>query len=215
MALPIRSALRSAGRFMVRNPLSVLTVAKHAMGMRVAVPLDALRWVVANTPPAKKAPTDIAITARPPAIQMGATVELMGTKLRASTTIKVEELRVFPEEMTVRLRLSDTDMKVLDRSETPIAGLIRSGALDLSKPGNLVKFMPQKPALLAEAKDDILVIDLMQVPKLANNFRLRKVLQRITPVMNVSALGTDGDYLVVSLKATPSGLPRALSAGAN
>tara|TARA_R110002096_G_scaffold16898_12_gene58122 strand:+ start:67272 stop:67919 length:648 start_codon:yes stop_codon:yes gene_type:complete len=215
MALPIRSALRSAGRFMVRNPLSVLTVAKHAMSMRVAIPLDALRWVVANTPPGKKAPTDIAITARPPAIQMGATIEMMGTKLRASTTITVEELRVFPEEMTVRLRLTDTDMKVLDRSETPIAGLIRSGALDLSKPGNLVKFMPQKPALLAEAKDDILVLDLMQVPKLANNFRLRKVLQRITPVMNVSALGTDGDYLVVSLKATPGGLPRALSAGAN
>lgn len=212
MALPIRNALRSAGRFMVRNPLSVLTVAKHAMGMRFAIPLDTLRWVVANTPPGKKAPTDIAITARPPAIQMGATIEMMGTKLRASTTIAVEELRIYPEEMTVRLRLKDTDLKVLDRSETPIAGLIRSGALDLSKPGNLVKFMPKRPPLLAEARDDILVIDLLQVPKLANNYRLRKILQRITPVMNVSALGTEGDYLVISLKATPSGLPRALSA---
>ena len=212
MALPIRSALRSAGRFMVRNPFSLLTVAKHAVGMRVAIPLDALRWVIANTPPGKKAPTDIAITARPPAIQVGATIEMMGTKLRASTSITVEELRVDAEDMTVRLRLDDTDMKVLDRSETPIAGLIRSGALDLSKPGNLVKFMPKKPPILAEAKDNILVLDLMQVPKLANNYRLRQILRRVTPVMNVSALGTDGDFLIISLKATPSGLPRALSA---
>ena len=215
MALPIRSALRSAGRFMVRNPLSLLTVAKHASKMRMAVPLDAIRWVVSNTPPSKKAPTDVAITARPPAIQVGATVELMGTKLRASTTITVEELRVYSEEMTIRLRLSDTDMKVLDRSETPIAGLIRSGALDLSKPGNLVKFMPQKSPILIEARDDILVLDMMQIPKIANNYRLRRMLQRITPVMNVSALGTDGDFLVVSLRATPSGLPRALAAARN
>src|SRR5690606_13950247 len=137
MALPIRSALRSASRFVARNPLSMLTVAKHAANMRMASPLDELRWAISNTPPSKKAPTDVSITARPPAIQVGATIEMMGTKMRASTTITVEELRVFAEELTVRLRLKDTDMKVLDRSETPIAGLIRSGALDLSKPGNL------------------------------------------------------------------------------
>lgn len=215
MALPIRSALRSAGRFVVRNPLSMLTVAKHAASFRVAVPLDALRWIVSNTPPGKKAPTDVAITARPPAIQIGATIEMMGTKLRASTTVAVEELRVHSEELTVRLRLQDTDMRVLDRSETPIAGLIRSGALDLSKPGNLVNFMPKKPSILVEAQDDVLILDLMQVPKLANNFRLRKILQRVTPVMNVAALGTDGDFLVLSLRATPGGLPRALVAGRN
>jgi len=200
---------------MVRNPLSIITVAKHAANLRVAIPLDALRWIVSNTPPSKKAPTDVAITARPPAIQVGATIEMMGTKLRASTTSAVEELRVYAEEMTVRLRLSDTDMKVLDRSETPIAGLVRSGALDLSKPGNLVKFMPKKSPILVEARDDILVLDLMQVPKIANNYSLRKVLQRVTPVMNVSALGTDGDFLVVSLRATPSGIPRALSPARN
>ena len=94
MALPIRSALRSASRFVVRNPFSMLTVAKHAANMRVAVPLDALRWFITNTPPSKNAPSDVTITARPPAIQIGATIELMGSRLRAATTIHVEELRV-------------------------------------------------------------------------------------------------------------------------
>lgn len=43
MALPLRAALRSAGRFMVKNPATMLSMARHALGMRVAVPLDALR----------------------------------------------------------------------------------------------------------------------------------------------------------------------------
>jgi hypothetical protein len=38
------------------------------------------------------------------------------------------------------------------------------------------------------------------------------VLQRLTPVMNVSALKTEGDYLIVALRATPAGFPRALAA---
>ena len=213
MALPLRSALRSASRYVVKNPTTLFNVARHALSMRLAVPLDALRWFVENTPPGKKSPTDVTINAVPPAVHFGATVELMGSKLRVNAAIKVEELRIEPEQMRLMLRLSDVQMKVLDRSETPISGLIKSGALDLSKPGNLANFMPKKPPALVEARDDILVLDLMRVPKLANNLRLRKVLQRLTPVMNVQALKTEGDFLIVALRATPQNFPRALASG--
>jgi hypothetical protein len=212
MALPLRSALRSASRYVVKNPVALFNVARHALSMRIAVPLDALRWFVENTPPGKKSPTDVTINAVPPAVHFGATIELMGSKLRVNAAIKVEELRIEPEELRLMLRLSDVQMKVLDRSETPISGLIKSGALDLSKPGNLANFMPKKPPALVEARDDIIVLDLMRVPKLANNLRLRKVLQRLTPVMNVAALKTEGDFLIVALRATPGGFPRALAA---
>lgn len=212
MALPIRSALRSAGRYVTRKPLSVFQVARHAANLRLAVPLDALRWFVANTPPNKSAPSDVVITARPPAIHVAASFELMGSKIRASGAVRVEELRVHPDELRVLLRLADVDMKVLDHSETPIAGLIKSGALDLTKPGNLANYMPKKPPALVEARDDVIILDLMKVPKLASNFRLRKVLERLTPVVNVSALRTDGDFLVLALRATPMGFPRALAA---
>ena len=180
--------------------------------MRIAVPLDAIRWFVANAPQSKKAPTDVSISARPPAIHVGATLELMGSKLRASSAVRVEELRIHPDELRLTLRLDDVDMRVLDKSQTPFYGLIKSGALDLSKPGNLANFMPQKPPALIEAHDDLLVLDLMKIPKIAKNQRLRQVLSRLTPVVNVSALRTDGDFLIVALKATPLGIPRALSA---
>ncbi len=212
MALPIRAALRSAGRFVTRHPGSIFRMARHALGLRVAVPLDALRWFIANTPPSKRAPTDILISARPPAIHVGATVDLMGTTVRASASIRVSELRIHANELRVTLRLADVQMRVLGESSTPVAGLLRSGALDLSKPGNLVNFMPKKPEALVEAKDDRLVIDLMKVPKLSSNERLRAVLSTLTPVVNVSALKTEGDFLILALKANPLGFPQAINA---
>ena len=212
MALPLRSALRSAGRFAFKNPATMFNMARHALGMRVAVPLDALRWFIANTPPSKKAPQDVAITARPPAIAIGATVELMGTTVRASAAIKVERLEVGAEQFRVTLRLSNVEMKLLGESMTPVAGLIKSGALDLSKPGNLAKFMPKRPDVLVEAHDDIIVLDLMKNPKIRANARVRGMIETLTPVVQVAGLSTEGDFLIIQLRASPFGLPRALNA---
>jgi hypothetical protein len=212
MALPLRAALRSAGRFMVKNPTTMLSMARHALGMRIAVPLDSLRWFLANTPPSKKAPQDITITPRPPAIGLGATIDLMGTTVRAGASIRIEKIEVSDHAFKVTLRLSDVTMKVLGESFTPVAGLIKSGALDLSKPGNLAKFMPKKSPVLVEAHDDIIVLDLMQNPKFAENEKVRGVLGTLTPVVQVSGLSTQGDFLILQLRASPFGIPRALNA---
>ena len=212
MALPLRAALRSAGRFIAKNPTTMLSMARHALGMRVAVPLDALRWFIANTPPSKKAPQDVTITPRPPAIGIGATIDLMGTTVRAGASIRVDTIEVGEEKFRVSLRLSDVNMKVRGESFTPVAGLIKSGALDLSKPGNLAKFMPKRPAVLVEAHDDVIVLDLMQNPKIASNERVRGILGTLTPVVQVSGMTTEGDFLILQLRASPFGLPRALNA---
>ena len=212
MALPIRAALRSAGRFMVSNPATVFSMARHALGMRIAGPLDAGRWFIANTPPSRKAPQDVTVMARPPAISVGATIDLMGTTVRANASIKIEQLEVAPEQLKVKIRLSNVDLKVIGEALTPVAALIRSGALDLSKPGNLLKFAPKKPDVLVDAQDDIMIIDVMRNPKVRQNARVRRVLETLTPVVNVTGITTDGDFLVLQLRATPLGFPRALNA---
>ncbi|HTM19852.1 MAG TPA: hypothetical protein VL172_05070 [Kofleriaceae bacterium] len=211
MALPIRAALRSATRYVARHPLTMMQMARHALGMRVAIPLDAIRWFIANTPPGKNAPTDITISAQPPAVNFGLSVNLMGTPVRATLSVRIDEIRIHPDELRVQLHVHDVDLKLLADAHTPVATLIKSGALDLSKPGNLVNFMPKRPDVLVEAHDDVIVLDVMKNPKIAGNFTLRRVLQRLTPVMNVAALQTEGDFLVLSLRATPFGLPKALN----
>ncbi len=212
MALPIRAALRSAGRFIASNPTTVLSMARHALGMRIAVPLDAVRWFIANTPPSRKAPQDVTVLARPPPIALGAPIDLLGTTVRANASIKIEQLEVAPEQLKVKIRLSNVDLKVLGEAATPVAALIKSGALDLSKPGNLLKFAPKKPDVLVEAQDDIMVVDIMRNPKVRQNAKVRRVLETLTPVVNVIGITTDGDFLVLQLRATPLGFPRALNA---
>ena len=212
MALPIRAALRSASRFVIKNPAAMFNIARHALGMKVAIPLDALRWFISNTPPGRKAPQDVTVIARPPAINVGASVDLMGTPVRASASIRIEELQVAPEQLRVKVRLSNVDLKLLGEAFTPVAGLIKSGALDLSKPGNLAKFMPKRPDVLVEAQDDYIVLDLMKNPKIRQNDRVRRVLETLTPVVNVTSIETDGDMLLIGLRATPLGFPRALNA---
>ncbi|MBA3395079.1 MAG: hypothetical protein H0T89_20700 [Deltaproteobacteria bacterium] len=187
-------------------------MARHALGMRIAVPLDALRWFIANTPPSKKAPQDVTITPRPPAIGLGATVDLMGTTVRAGASIRIDQIEVTDTAFKVTLRLADVTMKVLGESFTPVAGLIKSGALDLSKPGNLAKFMPKRPPVLVEAHDDIIVLDLMKNEKFAANDRVRGLLGTLTPVAQVAGLTTEGDFLIVQLRVSPFGIPRALNA---
>lgn len=197
---------------MVKNPTTMLSMARHALGMRIAVPLDALRWFIANTPPSKKAPQDVTITPRPPAIGVGATIDLMGTTVRAGASIRIEQIEISDAAAKVTLRLSDVTMKVLGESFTPVAGLIKSGALDLSKPGNLAKFMPKRPPVLVEAHDDIIVIDLMQNPKFRENERVRGILGTLTPVTQVAGLSTENDFLIIQLRVSPFGIPRALNA---
>ena len=67
-------------------------------------------------------------------------------------------------------------------------------------------------AVLVEAHDDVLVLDLMQNPKFAANERVRGLLGTLTPVVNVAGLSTEGDFLILQLRASPFGIPRALSA---
>jgi hypothetical protein len=116
------------------------------------------------------------------------------------------------DTLRIGVRLNEVKLALIGESESPIATLIKSGALDLSKPGNLIKFIPKRPPMIVEAEGDRVVIDLLLVPQIANNLRVRRILSILAPVLGIRAIETDGDNLYVSLRATPSGLRQALVA---
>ena len=117
-----------------------------------------------------------------------------------------------PPPASTEKRVNDIKLKVMDDSETPVAMLVKSGALDLSKPGNILKFIPKKPPMIIEAHEDRITLDLLKMPQLANNKRLRRVLNVITPLIGVRAIETDRTHLYVALRATPANLSLALAA---
>jgi hypothetical protein len=211
MKFDVRGAALAAVEYIRKNPDELALATRNAFGLRFGVPLAALRYLASQVG-GKKAPKDIALSTSPPALELGATVDAMGTSLRAQAAIKIDEVEITPDSIRVGIRLSDVRLKLLSESDSPVATLVKSGALDLSKPGNLVSVLPKRPAAIVDAKDDRIVVDLMKVPKIAANKRLKKFLAVVTPLVGVRAIETDKDHLYVTLRATPSGLREALDA---
>jgi hypothetical protein len=210
--LDARNLLSAAVDYVRRNPDELVRAAVNAAGLRFGVPIAALRWLSSQAKLPRKAPRDIEIGSSPPAIRISLSVDAMGTPVRASAAIRIDEIELSPETMRVGLRLGDVKLALIGDSSTPVATLIKSGALDLSKPGNLVKFLPKLPAAIVLADDDRIVLDLMKVPALAHNEIVRRALAIVTPIMSVRAVETDRDHLYVALRANPRGLPRAFAA---
>lgn len=207
-----RAILSAAVDYVKRNPDEVVKAAMNAAALRFGMPLAGLRWLSSQAKLGRKGPKDIEIGSAPPALRLGATVDAMGTPVRASAAIKVDEIEIGAHTLRVGIRLSDVKLALIGESETPIATLIKSGALDLSKPGNLVKFLPKRPPAIVDADGDRIVVDLMRVPKIADNSRLRRLLGIVTPLVHVRAIETDRDHLYVALRATPRGLRKAIDA---
>jgi hypothetical protein len=84
-----------------------------------------------------------------------------------------------------------------------VALLIKSGALDLSRPGNLLKYLPKRPPVIDEAEGDRVVLDFMRAPAVKNNAVLKKALDVITPVLGIRAIETDNAHVWVALEAAP------------
>lgn len=198
--------LTAAGKYLAQNPEELLRVVRKAVSLELGVPLAALRWFAAR---GRKVPRDIVVEAVPPGIRVSATVEVMGTRLRASSAVFVEGVRLSAEELRFELRFDETQLTLLGSSTSPLAALIQSGALDLTKLGNLVAVMPKRPAFLLEAKGDRVVIDLKRHPALSTA-RAEMLLRLITPVVTITGVASDTDHLDLTFALFERGVRAAL-----
>jgi hypothetical protein len=208
MSKRAKIALQAAAAYLVAHPDEALRILRNALALRVGVPLQALRWF-ADRSNGRRAPKDVRIEARPPGLYLAASFELMGTPLRASGVVFVESVELGVDSLRVELRLDQVELQVLsDEADTPIAALLRSGALDLSRPGNLAAFMPKRPPMLVGAEDDRIVLDLFRHPKLRGDVA-RRLIGVITPMLGVRSVAADGEHVDVALEAFPAGLSEA------
>ncbi len=207
-----KAMIGAVSGYLKRHPEEMLRVVKNVALLRLGLPLDALRYLAAQAK-GKRAPKDVQIEAVPPGIRVGATVDLMGAMVRASAAIFIESVTLDAEQMRFEVRLQDVSLTVLgDGGDSPVAALLKSGALDLSKPGNLAAYMPKRPAFLVEAKDDRVAVDLMKHPKIRDNPQAQKIIALVTPLLSVSGIETDWEHLDVHLRAFPGGIGEAMHA---
>src|SRR5262249_3759601 len=131
---------------------------------------------------------------------------------RVSASIRIEDIFVGTDAVRVGVRLRDINLALLAESNSPVAMLIKSGVLDLTKPANVVNVLPKRPTATVDAVGDRIVIDRLKIPALEKNTRFRKALAVVSPVLGIRSIETDGENVYVTLRATPGGLPEAVNA---
>jgi hypothetical protein len=205
---PQEVALRFS-RYLFEHPEEILGALKNAATLRIGIPLDAVRWFIGQLK-SKKVPKDLDVAAVPPGLRVVATLRLMGNEMRASSLIFVDKVQLDAGQLRAELRLTEVVLRALGNPDSPIATLLKSGALDLSKPGNLLSYLPKKPAIVVDSKDDRITLDLMKHPAIANNAKVRRGMRLLLPLVTVSAIETYSDHLSLKLRLQRGGLKRAL-----
>ncbi len=206
-----RAIAGAIGSYLKDHPEELWRVLRNALALRFGLPITALRWLAVKGA-GKKAPKDVHIEAVPPGVRLAASLDLMGTPVRASAVVYVERVRLNEQELVLEIRLAEVSLKVTDeRSATPIAALLKSGALDLSKPGNLAAYMPKRPAILVDAKDDRIVIDLMKHPTFARSEKAQRLVRVLAPLITVSGIETGPAHLDVALRPFPQGIAEVIA----
>jgi hypothetical protein len=142
----------------------------------------------------------------PPGLRLAGNVDLMDTPIRAGAVVYVERVVFNDEELTVALRLEEVSLKLNGDSDTPIAALIKSGALDLSNPGTLVNFMPNRSPVLAEANGNRIVLDLMRDRSIGRNPLVRRAVSLLTSFVTLHGVETDTKHVDIAFRALPTGL---------
>lgn len=206
-----QNAFEAAKRYLRTHPQEVSRTLRNALGLRFGVPMAALQWLGAQAEAGGKV-RRLQLLARPPGIAMSADVELMKTPVRGGAVIYVDRVALSEEELAITLRLEDVTLELTADADTPVAALIKSGALDLSNPGTLAGYLPGRSPVLVEAEGNRLILDLMREPRIARDERVRRLVGLLTSFMSVHGVETDPEHLDVVLRAFPRGLSEAARA---
>lgn len=203
-------ALSAFGRYVTKNPQEIARTLRDLLGFRLGAPLDVLRFLLEEAERGGKL-KNAELSEVPPGFRFSGSLEAMKTPLYVSAIIYIDRMVVNADEIRVELRLEDIELKVEGDSVSPIAALIKSGALDLSKPGNLMKNFPL-PSFIVDAKDNRITLDLLKHKKLRNNEALKRVLRLITPFVTAQGIESDDDHVSIRMRPLPKGIFEAARA---
>jgi hypothetical protein len=198
--------LQQGFSYLVSNPSFLLRSIVNVTRMRFGVPMDAVQWLLGKVARGKL-PKDLQLAAVSPGLRASATVNVMGAAMFVSAVVSVEQVQLASDSARVSVRLRDLQIK--PPADSPIAGML--AMMDLSKPGDMLGFMPMKPPMILSASGDLFVLELMKLPKLANNPRAAKIVAALSEILVVRELQTEDDLLVLGLRAIPQGLMAAIS----
>ena len=131
----------------------------------------------------------------------------MGTPVRAAATLHVDSVTLGPDQFRVEVALQNVELELLDSDvQTSVAMLIKSGALDLSRPANLIAHLPQRPELIVEAEGERVVLDLMQLPQFGRTGAVKRWMPVVAHLCAVKSLRIKDGFVELEFRILPGGV---------
>ncbi len=197
--------IQQAFAYLVSRPDYLLRSAVNATKLRFGVPMDAVTWLLGKLSRGKL-PEDLSLVAVPPGVRFAATFNVMGAAVFVSAVVSVDAIQLSAE--SIRVNLHVRELAVKPPADSPMTAMLMM--MDLSKPGDMLAFLPFRPQVILSAAGDEFVLDLLQLPKLKANAMAKKIVAALSEVLSIREFGTEDDMLVVGLRAMPSGIVSAL-----
>ncbi len=204
-AVKIGEVIYASCGFLYRNPSELVRAARGLVGRRLSVPLAGLRWLAEHATPRNIFPFGLRIDVAPPFIRLGAELNAMGTPIKASFSFGIERVAIAADSVQVSVRLADIDLALAGHSVSPLAVLIKSGVLDLSRPGDLVHHLPARPQLIVDACEDRIVFDLLKIPGVSRNPTARITASLLSSLIHIESITADDHHLHVVLASPEDG----------
>ena len=115
----IDSAIKAAG-FLTTHPLFFLQSAINVARRELTLPIPLLQWAL-DKRPRGKGPERIELTHADPALGLGLTVDLYGTKLQVSAELTIESIEPKPDALNLALRVRNLKLDAPAGSPAPAA----------------------------------------------------------------------------------------------
>lgn len=198
-----RRAIESTVRYLASRPDEIVRFVRGGLGMRLGVPLAAFRWILAEL--TEEAGLDAKLDVDPPGLQFAATLDRMRTRMRIRAGLFIQNIEISDRRIALTLRIEGLKIDILSEEKTQLSALIKSGALDLSRPGDLVKELPDIPEVVVRAEGTKIELDLMRSQRFQDS-RLREVVNVLSALVTVNDIRTERtEHIDVSFRTLPRG----------
>lgn len=198
-----RKALESMVRYLSNHPDELSRMVRSGLGMRIGVPMAALKWLLTEL--TKDAGLDAQLDVDPPGLHFETNLERMQTPMRVAANLYVQNIEIDERQMRVDLRVENLNIQILGEQKTQLSALIKSGALNLSRPGDLIKELPDVPPVIVYAEGTRIGLDLMKVERFNQSF-YRDLVGLISSLITIKDVRTEKSaHLDVSLRTLPRG----------
>ena len=177
----------------------------QALGGRVSIPLSLLRAQAARL--ADK--VSLELEGAGPGLRVRGEATALGADIAFSTRIDASGIRVEGLRRTVRIHLSEAELSTPDDAPGPLAETIRNGMIDTEHPATLIGNMVSLPSMVLEASGRDVVIDLMRVPAIERDERLRALVEAATSVVGITGVRIANDAIELRLGLLPGGAGEA------